>query len=275
MSSSFYHSFCSTVAFLLANTGLFTTALADQDITRSISVESNNFTGSSSTAELATSIDDLNEFTADFSMLGDEDLTITWEAPLGKLIEVTRPAGFSGPFVIEFILGTGGTSAEDAFEDVDPDVTYSGLDGDTPNSGTRHILLSGSSLEGLEATITESLEPGESVKFRSLTASTTVDSSYDEEFDNLALTEFLLRGTASTAGMDAPADPGQWIQLVDEFAIPVAEEIDPITAEKKKLKRSIKKLKKRIKRAKRAGQSRKARSLSKRLKAKKAILRAL
>lgn len=275
MNSSFYHSFCSTVAFLLANTGLFTTGLADQDITRSISVESNNFTGSSSTAELATSFDDLNEFTADFSMLEDEDLSITWEAPLGKLIEITRPEGFSGPFVIEFILGTGGTSASDAFEDMSPEVTYSDLDGDTPTSGTRLILLSGSSLEGLEATVTESLEPGESVKFRSLTASTTVDSSYDEEFDNLALTEFLLRGTANTAGMDAPADPGQWIRLVDEFTIPVGGEIDPVIAKKAKLKRSIKKLKKRIKIANRAGQSAKVRSLRKQLKAKKAKLRAL
>lgn len=199
-------------AFPFAIAGLFTTAQADLDISREISVESNNFDGSLSTAEIATSADGLNEFTADFSMLGDEPLTITWDAPPGKLIEITRPVGFSGTFSFQFVLRTGGTSATEAFQDTDPNVHYSGLDGDTPTSGTRLILLSDSAMEGAEATITESLQPGESVKFRSLTASTTVDNSYDEDIDNLALTEFLLLGTADSSGMDSPTDPGfDWL----------------------------------------------------------------
>ncbi len=113
---------------------------ADTKVERVISVESSSFSVDASTTEIAISAEDLDELTVDFSDL-EEELSVPWNGPPGKLIEITRHAGFDPAFPFAFVPETGRTSSDDGCDDIDPSIVYANLSGATPSSVGRLIRL--------------------------------------------------------------------------------------------------------------------------------------
>ncbi len=198
------------------------TAFADTDIIREVSVESSSADGNSAIAEVSTPTGDLGLFTRDFSALGDEPLTVTWKAPAGKMIQVTRPTGYTGNFFIQFQIRTAnGTEANGAFTDFGPGIAHTNLTG-SPVAVGGTIRVSGNGPDGIEAAVTQNLaNPGDTISFDSLTASTTVSASYNRNHNNAAFDTFRIHGVASAQGGDSLANPGQWIKIVDLVSPPL------------------------------------------------------
>ncbi|MDF1859488.1 MAG: hypothetical protein P1U87_04700 [Verrucomicrobiales bacterium] len=97
--------------------GISATGYGETTITRELSEETEMFGPNSSQATVR--VPAAGELNADFSVLGDETVVLDWKAPLGKMIEITRPLGFSGTTIIQArFLTQNGTAANGSFQDL-------------------------------------------------------------------------------------------------------------------------------------------------------------
>ena len=251
---------------------------ADTRRTGEVSVESNEITGGGDSQALLE-VSSPGRIQVDFSQLGDEVFRIVWKAPRGKMIEFASPVEFDGAqLLLQFIAGSLYTGTG-SFTDNMPTVSFERAS-QASMVGSAFFDLSGPAAgDGNESQINAqaffSLPAGEVLRIKSASMETTVPASFDTHFvrtdfglpdRGVLISVFRVGGTAAKPGGSSPADPGQWIRLVD----------DPVfVAKEKALKRKIKKTQRAIGKAKRAGKSSRVRGLTKKLKRLKLKLRRL
>lgn len=158
----------------------------------------------------------LGDFTVSYSGIGEDQLTINWNAPAGTLIRVTPPADLADSSRLRFFFTTQGVSVgTGSYQDDVASFQFSDFSGAAlPAPATQRMTLSGPGGSDVTAFLQfNNLTPGASLQFSRLSMTTTVPTDYNVDFDS-AITEFLIEGLARSSSPTPPADPGQWIQLV-------------------------------------------------------------
>ena len=176
-----------------------------------VTEESKSYDGFETLVELSVAAP-LGNFTHDFSALGVEIWSVTWEAPAGKQIEVTSPLGFEPGYLAFEFFADGGSFG--AGSHVDPSATIvHDFDVEPTFLDTYNMALSGPPSTSAEAGVFYiQLTPGQTHRLTSMTISTTVPADYDVDIDTAITSFHIFAGAeASTTGLP---DPGQWLRLV-------------------------------------------------------------
>ena len=166
--------------------------------------------GSSSTARINVPSPQ-GTFTQDFSTLGEEVWTVSWQAPAGQFIEIAPPSGWdSGNLLVEFQAGlSGGVSHYDTA----PTLTLIGESGDSLGTYTTgsYMMVRPTSANTVNARAWFDLTPGSNYRVTGISLSTTVPAGINENI-NAAINTFHIWGSLSS-GASGLTDPGQWVSL--------------------------------------------------------------
>lgn len=163
----------------------------------------------------------LGNFTHNFSSLGEEVWTVTWQAPVGQYIEIAAPTGWDS-ISLQVRAQTGGSfgSIENSHTPLSPvTVTLSGEMGDLLGAPANNYMAlpAGSTTPGpgfatgAIADIFWNLTPGQTYRFTSIEMSGTIpagsNTDVNQDFSNIYIS-----GNATSGGSSVP-DPGQWVSL--------------------------------------------------------------
>lgn len=152
-------------------------------------------------------------FDHDFSALGEQSLSITWQAPPGQLIEVVTPVGFPFTNQLTFSVDVSGVIAGAGALNGSLTPTLIDPSGGTLTPSSAVFLMSEPGETGASFAVTYDLTPGETYRFAGLTATGTIPARYDTTFNNVLLESFQVSGEVSTDDVNA-TPPGQWVRLV-------------------------------------------------------------
>ncbi|MEL6497622.1 MAG: GC-type dockerin domain-anchored protein [Planctomycetota bacterium] len=157
-------------------------------------------------------------FTHDFSALGETVWTVEWRAPEGGYIEVSPPSDFSDVNLDFTFLASEGATTIEFFAFADS--THFDLLPGSPAWSPIDPQGSLSGPTGLRASANMVVEqpdilPGETYRLTSASMTFVVPADFDVSFD-ISLLRFSVRGRATVLGAAPPADPGQWVRVVQE-----------------------------------------------------------
>lgn len=240
-----------------------TSFASDIDITGVLTEESSTYNPDrGSSLNQITAAYPQGRFDLDFSTREDVEIKVTWKAPPGKLIEIATPLPYD--YIIINPILEGGTENVRDGEILKNDLRmeFEGLDGvlpigpftaqlSGPPSGDRPFFYFSGFLRMLA---------GESIRFKSMSSITTVPSSYDVDFNQVAILEFGLSASATPTFALPNGDPGQWMRLIDD---PNAGQEK--AAERASIQKQIRSLERKIRKAKQQQDRRKASKLNRKL----------
>ncbi|MGB0766484.1 MAG: PEP-CTERM sorting domain-containing protein [Phycisphaeraceae bacterium] len=153
-------------------------------------------------------------FTADFSPAGGQTLTVQWDAPAGKQIEIAIPAGIDEIEFSAVVLETAGTRT--GFIHDATAWTFNGLVGPAidvrlPSSGTFASSGGYARVEGRLG----NLVAGQIYRFDSITAELTIPAFNDAQYSALSIARSEI-SIEIVYENDPGASPGQFVSIVPE-----------------------------------------------------------
>ena len=152
-------------------------------------------------------------FTADFGLLGDTQVSVTWQAPAGQFFEIAPPVGFDFPSLIFRVQTDGGFSSSGSFDSFDLSLDIAGQSGDAlPTPNNTFLEGSGPGSLNLIAGVDIDLVAGEVYRFTSLTLTGTLPAGYNQNFNGVGLNARLIARTNDLTG--TLPDPGAWVHVV-------------------------------------------------------------
>ena len=194
---------------------LVTPANADLVLVGAVTEESNSFGPDidAIVGEATVAVASPGTFDQEFSALGEQAVSITWQAPAGQLIEVVTPVGFEFGSQLRFNFRGGNNFFVSGSLNASLTPTLIDLTGGTLDPVFASVGLSGPGGDAVGFNVVYDLEPGVTYRFAGLTATGVIPAGFDTDFDDLPIEQFAVVGEAVT-GDSGLTPPGQWVRLV-------------------------------------------------------------